>query len=159
MLNRIYAWLSAELSSKLLAKPPAPSYAEIANNVNEELKKAALPPALEEGVRIQLARALASIMEARIRKISAEIYQGREPRDLTAEEERLLGALKRILEMPTRTSGRYEIVVFLDRFPVISTSDFKQIGPFNKGDLAKIPAEDAKELEAKGVVRRFKLQP
>lgn len=157
MLNKIYAWLSAELSSKLLAKPPTTSYTKLAEELNEELKKAALPPALEEGLRIQLARALASIMEIRTRKIVAEVYQGREPRDLTAEEERLLGALRRVLEMPAKTSGRYEIVVFLERLPVISTSDFKQIGPFNKGDLAKIPVEDARELEAKGYVKRFKL--
>lgn len=155
-MSKIYAWLSAEMGSKLLAKPPATSYAEIASELSEELRRAALPPALEEGVRIQLARALASIIEIRTRKIVAEIYQGREPRDLTAEEERLLGALRRVLE-PTRTSGRYEIVVFLDWLPVISTSDFKQIGPFNKGDLAKIPVEDARELEARGKVRRFKL--
>ncbi|AEA11719.1 hypothetical protein TUZN_0220 [Thermoproteus uzoniensis 768-20] len=157
MLGEIYAWLEAEMNAKLLAKPPAPSYAELVNRLNEELRRTALPPALEEGIRIQLARALASIIELRVRKIAAELYQGREPRDLTAEEERLWGSLKRVLEMPAKASGRYEIVVFLDKFPIISTSDFKQIGPFNKGDLAKIPTEDARELEAKGVVRRFKL--
>jgi DNA replication factor GINS len=157
VLGEIYAWLEAEMNAKLLAKPPASSYAELVNKLNEELKRTALPPALEEGIRIQLARALASIIELRVRKIAMELYQGREPRDLTAEEERLWGSLKRVLEMPAKVSGRYEIVVFLDKFPMISTSDFKQIGPFNKGDLAKIPTEDARELEAKGVVRRFKL--
>jgi DNA replication factor GINS len=156
VLGEIYAWLEAEMNSKLLAKPPAPSYAELVNRVNEELKRTALPPALEEGLRTQMARALASIIEIRVRKIAMELYQGREPRDLTAEEERLWGSLKRTMEMPSRTSGRYEIVVFLDKFPMISTSDFKQIGPFNRGDLAKMPTEDARELEAKGVVRRFR---
>ncbi|MEL9991542.1 MAG: DNA replication initiation complex subunit [Thermoproteus sp.] len=157
MLNKIYAWLSAELSSKLLARPPASSYAELANEINEELKRSALPPALEEGVRIQLARALASVMEIRLKKIVADIYQGREPRDLVAEEERLLGPLRKILETPPKASGKYEIVLFLNSFQTISTSEFKQIGPFNRGDLAKIPAEDAKELEAKGLVKRFRL--
>ncbi|MEZ0249121.1 MAG: DNA replication initiation complex subunit [Thermoproteus sp.] len=157
MLNKIYAWLSAELSSKLLARPPASSYTEIANEINEELKESALPPALEEGVRIQLARALASIIEIRLKKIAADLYQGREPRDLVAEEERLISSLRKILEMPPKTSGRYEIVLFLNSFQTISTSEFKYIGPFNRGDLAKIPAEDAKELEAKGLVKRFRL--
>ncbi|CCC81242.1 hypothetical protein [Thermoproteus tenax] len=158
-MSRAYSWLSAELDTKLLTKPPVASYMELANEINEQLKGVALPPSMEETVRAHMAHVIASIMELRIRKILWEVQQGREPRDLTAEEERLLAPILKIREAPARDKRRrYEIVVFLDRFPAtMSTSDFKQIGPFNRGDLAKIPAEDARELEAKGIVKRLRL--
>ncbi|MBP1449183.1 MAG: DNA replication initiation complex subunit [Thermoproteus sp.] len=157
MLNEIQAWLAAETSSKLLAKPKYGSYAEIAYEVNEALRGAALPPAVEEAVRMQLMKAVASIIELRIKKILWEIYQGREPHGLLAEEERLVAPIKKIAQPPAKTARSYEIVVFLDKFPILSTSDFKRIGPFNKGDMAKIPTEDARNLEAEGVAKRFKL--
>jgi DNA replication factor GINS len=39
--------------------------------------------------------------------------------------------------------------------PAIVTEDFIQVGPFAKGDLAKLPLRDAKDLEERKIVRRF----
>lgn len=159
MLNKLQQWLTAEVNSKILAEAPYDSYAELVDELEAALRGSALPPAVEAAVRTEAAKIVAALINIRLKKILWEIQQGRSPQRLLAEEERLIAPIKRMVEAQAKPSARYVIVAFLDKFPAMSTSEFKQVGPFNKGDLAKLPAEDARDLELKGVVRRLSLIP
>ncbi|MFB6489802.1 MAG: DNA replication initiation complex subunit [Thermoproteus sp. AZ2] len=159
MLNKLQQWLTAEVNSKILAEAPYGSYAELIDELEAALKESALPPAVEAAVRAEAAKAVAALISIRLKKILWDVQQGRSPQRLLAEEERLIAPIRRMLEAQAKPSARYVVVVFLDKFPAMSTSEFKQIGPFNKGDLAKLPAEDARDLEVKGIVKRLSLMP
>jgi DNA replication factor GINS len=159
VLNKLQQWLTAEVNSKILAEAPYGSYAELIDELEAALKESALPPAVEAAVRAEAAKAVAALISIRLKKILWDVQQGRSPQRLLAEEERLIAPIRRMLEAQAKPSARYVVVVFLDKFPAMSTSEFKQIGPFNKGDLAKLPAEDARDLEVKGIVKRLSLMP
>ncbi|MFN3804612.1 MAG: DNA replication initiation complex subunit [Pyrobaculum sp.] len=157
MIDKLKLWLQAEISSKLLSTPPFESYAEIAEQFTKELHSTQLPHGLREEVKRQAVLTLLAIMEVRTRKILWELGQGRTLENVTAEEERLVRPLVKILQAQPqgRKAEDYVVVQFLMSHPAVLTEDFVQIGPFNRGDLAKLPSRDAKDLERQGVVRRF----
>lgn len=49
------------------------------------------------------------------------------------------------------------LLVFKDDVPEFIGSDMKNYGPFKKGDIAKLPEENAKVLIEKGLVENFKV--
>jgi len=157
MINRLQTWLNAEINSRILTEPPFKSYVELAEEISEELENISLPYAVQDDFKKYLINLLVSIMELRFKKIILELIQGNIPANLTAEESRLVSAIRRIAESGAgvRKTREYVVVRFLRKFPILVTSDFKQIGPFDKGDLAKLPVEDARELEAREIVEIF----
>ncbi|ACB40606.1 hypothetical protein [Pyrobaculum neutrophilum] len=157
MIEKLRLWLSAEVNSRFLTDPPYGSYAEAAEEFARELQRSPLPQALQDRVKEQAASMLLTIMEIRTRKILWELSQGRVPGRMTAEEERLVGPIAKIKQAgPQRRRAQdYVVVQFLVPHPAIVTEEFVQIGPFAKGDLAKLPARDARDLEERGVARRF----
>jgi DNA replication factor GINS len=50
-----------------------------------------------------------------------------------------------------------DLLVFKDSVPEFVGSDMKNYGPFKKGDIAKLPDENAKILIEKGLVEQFKV--
>ncbi|MEZ0319525.1 MAG: DNA replication initiation complex subunit [Pyrobaculum sp.] len=157
MIEKLRLWLQAEVNSRFLSDPPFTSYAEAAELFVKEAQNAPLPQSLFEKTKEHVAAVLLTILEIRTRKIFWELSQGRIPARLTAEEERLVRPLMKILKAhpQKKKEQEYVIVQFLTPYPVIATEDFIQLGPFNKGDLAKLPLRDAKDLEEQGFVRRL----
>ena len=157
MIEKLRLWLAAEINSRFLADPPFSSYAEAAEEFIRELEKNPLPQSLLDKVKEQTVSTLLTIIEIRTRKIIWELSQGRLPGRMTAEEDRLVRPLVKIQQAgPQRRRVQdYVVVQFLVPHPAIVTEDFVQIGPFAKGDLAKLPARDAKDLEERRIVRRF----
>ncbi|AET32904.1 hypothetical protein [Pyrobaculum ferrireducens] len=157
MIEKIRLWLSAELNSRILSDPPFSSYAEAAEQFLRELQNAPLPQGVLDQVKEQVSAALLTIMELRLRKIVWELGQARVPSRVTAEEDRLIRPLVKIRQAgPQRKRAQeYVVVQFLVDHPTIVTEDFVQVGPFTRGDLAKLPLRDAKDLEERGVARRF----
>lgn len=157
MIEKLAQWLKAEVESHILSPPPYTSYMEAAEIIARELKSYPLPHGVLEKVRGYAASLLVSIMEIRLRKIIDELSLGRLPDKLTAEEERLVAPIEKILRAaPQRKRAQdYVVVQFLTPHPAIVTEDFVQIGPFSKGDLAKLPLRDAKDLVEKGIAKWF----
>ncbi|ABL87614.1 conserved hypothetical protein [Pyrobaculum islandicum DSM 4184] len=157
MIEKLRLWLTAEVNSRLLTEPPYSSYAEVAERFIKELQNSPLPQSLQDKVKDHIISTLLAIVDLRIKKILWELSQGRTPSNMTAEEERLIGPLLKIRQAsPQRKkSQNYVVVQFLVSHPAIVTEEFIQIGPFAKGDLAKLPARDAKDLEERGVAKRF----
>jgi DNA replication factor GINS len=157
MIEKLRLWLAAEINSRLLADPPFSSYAEVAEEFIRELEKTPLPQTLLDKVKEQLVSTLLAIIEVRMRKIVWELGQGRVPGRMTAEEDRLVRPLLKIQQAgpQKRRAHDYVLVQFLMPHPAIVTEDFVQVGPFAKGDLAKLPLRDAKDLEERKIVRRF----
>jgi DNA replication factor GINS len=157
MIEKLRLWLAAEINSRLLADPPFSSYAEVAEEFIRELEKTPLPQTLLDKVKEQLVSTLLAIIEVRMRKIVWELGQGRVPGRMTAEEDRLVRPLLKIQQAgpQKRRAHDYVLVQFLMPHPAIVTEDFIQVGPFAKGDLAKLPLRDAKDLEERKIVRRF----
>jgi DNA replication factor GINS len=157
MIEKLRLWLVAEINSRLLADPPFSSYAEVAEEFIRELEKTPLPQTLLDKVKEQLVSTLLAIIEVRMRKIVWELGQGRVPGRMTAEEDRLVRPLLKIQQAgpQKRRAHDYVLVQFLMPHPAIVTEDFIQVGPFAKGDLAKLPLRDAKDLEERKIVRRF----
>jgi DNA replication factor GINS len=157
MIEKLRLWLAAEINSRLLADPPFSSYAEVAEEFIRELEKTPLPQTLLDKVKEQLVSTLLTIIEVRMRKIVWELGQGRVPGRMTAEEDRLVRPLLKIQQAgpQKRRAHDYVLVQFLMSHPAIVTEDFVQVGPFAKGDLAKLPLRDAKDLEERKIVRRF----
>jgi DNA replication factor GINS len=157
MIEKLRLWLAAEINSRLLADPPFSSYAEVAEEFIRELEKTPLPQTLLDKVKEQLVSTLLTIIEVRMRKIVWELGQGRVPGRMTAEEDRLVRPLLKIQQAgpQKRRAHDYVLVQFLMPHPAIVTEDFIQVGPFAKGDLAKLPLRDAKDLEERKIVRRF----
>ncbi len=157
MIEKLRLWLAAEINSRLLADPPFSSYAEVAEEFIRELEKTPLPQTLLDKVKEQLVSTLLTIIEVRMRKIVWELGQGRVPGRMTAEEDRLVRPLLKIQQAgpQKRRAHDYVLVQFLMPHPAIVTEDFVQVGPFAKGDLAKLPLRDAKDLEERKIVRRF----
>lgn len=50
-----------------------------------------------------------------------------------------------------------DLIVFKDSVPEFVGSDMKSYGPFKKGDIAKLPDENARLLLDKGVIEQFKV--
>jgi DNA replication factor GINS len=157
MIEKLRLWLAAEINSRLLADPPFSSYAEVAEEFIRELEKTPLPQTLLDKVKEQLVSTLLTIIEVRMRKIVWELGQGRVPGRMTAEEDRLVRPLLKIQQAgpQKRRAHDYVLVQFLMPHPAIVTEDFIQVGPFAKGDLAKLPLRDAQDLEERKIVRRF----
>lgn len=157
MIEKLRLWLAAEINSRLLADPPFSSYAEVAEEFIRELEKTSLPQTLLDKVKEQLVSTLLAIIEVRMRKIVWELGQGRVPGRMTAEEDRLVRPLLKIQQAgpQKRRAHDYVLVQFLMPHPAIVTEDFIQVGPFAKGDLAKLPLRDAKDLEERKIARRF----
>ncbi len=157
MIEKLRLWLEAEINSRLLADPPFSSYAEIAEEFMRKLEEAPLPQALLDKIKEQIVSILLAIIEIRISKIIWELSQGRVPSRMTAEEDRLVRPLVKIQQAgpQKRRAHDYVLVQFLMPHPAIVTEDFVQVGPFAKGDLAKLPLRDAKDLEERKIVRRF----
>jgi len=157
MIEKLRLWLVAEINSRLLADPPFSSYAEVAEEFIRELEKTPLPQTLLDKVKEQLVSILLTIIEIRMRKIVWELGQGRVPGRMTAEEDRLVRPLVKIQQAgpQKRRAHDYVLVQFLMPHPAIVTEDFIQVGPFAKGDLAKLPLRDAKDLEERKIVKRF----
>jgi len=160
MIEKLRLWLTAETNSRFLTEPPYGSYAEAAEQFVRDLQNSPLPQSIAEQVKAHVYSTLVTIVELRTRKILWELSQGREPKNTTAEEERLIRPLLKILRARPhrREAQEYVIVQFITPHPAIITEDFKQIGPFNKGDLAKLPPRDAKDLEERGVARLLRLE-
>ncbi|MEM1570523.1 DNA replication initiation complex subunit [Pyrobaculum sp.] len=157
MIEKLRLWLLAELNSRVLSDPPFSSYAEVAERFAKELQSVSLPQGLHEEVKSQVMSTVLTIMELRLRKIVWELSRGRVPTNVTAEEDRLIRPLAKIKQAgpQAKRAQDYVVVQFLTRHPAIVTEDFIQVGPFDKGDLAKLPLRDAKDLEERGVARRF----
>jgi DNA replication initiation complex subunit (GINS family) len=49
------------------------------------------------------------------------------------------------------------MVVFKEAVPEFLGADLKTYGPFEKGDIAKLPEENAKILIEKGLAEEFKV--
>ncbi|AAL64627.1 hypothetical protein [Pyrobaculum aerophilum] len=157
MIEKLRLWLLAEINSRVLSDPPFNSYAEIAEQYVKELQNSPLPQSLQDQIKEHISSTLLTIMELRLRKIIWELSQGREPSRVTAEEERLIRPIVKIRHagVQKKRAQHYVVVQFLTSHPAIVTEDFVQIGPFSRGDLAKLPLRDAKDLEERGVARRF----
>jgi DNA replication factor GINS len=156
VIEKLRLWLLAEVASRVLAEPPFSSYAEVAERLLRELQSQPIPQSVADGVREYVSSALLTLMELRLRKILWELGQGRVTERMTAEEERLVRPVLKIKQAGARKKSQdYVIVQFLMPHPAIITEDFLQVGPFARGDLAKLPTRDAKDLEERGVVRRF----
>jgi hypothetical protein len=157
MIEKLRLWLVAEINSRFLADPPFNSYAEVAEEFVKELENNPLPQSLLDKVKEQMVSMLLTLIEIRMRKILWELSQGRVPAKMTAEEDRLVRPLVKIQQAGSqrRRVQDYVFVQFLVSHPAIITEDFVQIGPFSKGDLAKLPVRDAKDLEERKIVRRF----
>ncbi|MEM1597498.1 MAG: DNA replication initiation complex subunit [Pyrobaculum sp.] len=157
MIEKLRLWLQAEVSSRFLSDPPFSSYAEVAELFIREIQNAPLPQSLHEKTKEHVASILLTILEVRTRKIFWELSQGRVPARLTAEEERLTRPIVKILRArpQKKKEQEYVTVQFLTPYPAIATEEFIQLGPFNKGDLARLPLRDAKDLEEQGVAKRL----
>ncbi|MEM0369136.1 MAG: DNA replication initiation complex subunit [Pyrobaculum sp.] len=155
MIEKLRLWLQAEIDSKILAPPHFNSYAEVAEEFIKIFKSQPMPHNLQESVKESVAQLLISIIEIRTRKILWELTQGKEPTNLTEEEERWIRPIVKIRKARPHKKkiDDYVVVQFLMPYTTIVTEDFTQMGPFGRGDLAKLPMSDAKDLERKGVVQ------
>ena len=158
MREKLDAWLRAELSTEALQDPPTRSYEELAEELAEELVKT-VPPQLLEKVREYVRAMLATVMIVRLSKLLSKPgnYQGRQ--NLTVEEERIIRSIIRVARVrPVTEPSEYSVVMFLERFPQMITSDGVVLGPFEEGDIAKLPNVDISELESSGTVTRIKIR-
>ncbi len=157
LIEKLRFWLSAEINSRVLSDPPWDSYLKITEQLAREFRTSPLPQKLQEVVKKEAASILLTLMKVRLGKILWELSRGHTPQNVTLEEERLISSLVKIykIEPYGAKTQDYVVVQFLVPHPAVVTEDFVQIGPFNRGDLAKLPQIDAKELEMRGVVRKF----
>jgi len=65
--------------------------------------------------------------------------------------------LKELLEKTESKEGLETLVVFKEAVPEFVGSDLKTYGPFQKGDIAKLPEENMKVLLERGLVEEFKV--
>jgi len=65
--------------------------------------------------------------------------------------------LKELLEKTESKEGLETLVVFKEAVPEFVGSDMKTYGPFQKGDIAKLPEENMKVLLERGLVEEFKV--
>lgn len=89
------------------------------------------------------------------------------PENLTEEEsvffEQIVSAVKNrreqmldplLMKEPVEQTG---LVIFKEEVPAFVGSDMRNYGPFNKGDIAKLPDENKKVLLKKGAAQEFKI--
>jgi len=65
--------------------------------------------------------------------------------------------LKDLLEKTEEKKEMVTLIVFKEAVPEFVGSDLKTYGPFEKGDIAKLPEENVKVLIERGLVEEFKV--
>jgi DNA replication initiation complex subunit (GINS family) len=65
--------------------------------------------------------------------------------------------LKEMLEKPEAKEEMATLVVFKEAVPQFIAADMKTYGPFEKGDIAKLPEENVRVLLERGLVEEFKI--
>ena len=89
------------------------------------------------------------------------------PENLTEEEREFFDQIvytvktrrEKILDpmLTKETTEKTDLVMFKDEVPAFVGADMKNYGPFNKGDIAKLPEENKKVLLKQGVAEEFKI--
>lgn len=116
-------------------------------------------------------RLIEDIFDRRERKIvTAAVNSARtniQPENMIEEEkdffDLVAASIRQRRELKLRTMFVVEkgekdgLLVFKDDVPEFVGSDMKNYGPFKKGDIAKLPEENAKILVERGVVEQFKV--
>ena len=65
--------------------------------------------------------------------------------------------LKELLEKAEEKKEMVTLVVFKEAVPEFVGADLKSYGPFEKGDIAKLPGENVKVLIERGIAEEFKV--
>jgi len=107
---------------------------------------------------------LLEIREGKLLSIALSyIRAGLEPGSLTREEKEffdsVVGEIKQFQEKRREIfegkKEKMQAVAFLEALPQFVGVDMKNYGPFERGDMATIPEENAKLLMEKGIVKQM----
>jgi len=163
--------LNEEKNSSNLTKIPENFYELVSEYIRTKMK--VVRDKKEEMEVRNMKRIVENIFNIRERKIlnAAAIYVriGVKPVNLTKEEEltffRICEVLKERREIIERINKIIEgerekekMIVFKQDFPSFVGSDGLIYGPFKKGDIAKLPEEDMKDLIEKNVAEEFEIE-
>jgi len=138
-----------------LVKLPFKSYRELAAAIGGSLRVGgALENALSGVYSSDAKSAIIALIRIRMEKILAAVRSGSTPKNLLAEEKRILNSLSYLEPLLPRSdyNGRVRIVSFGIQFLRIRTSNGNEMGPFRKGDVAVLPVEDAEDLMIRKIV-------
>ncbi|MEM5869958.1 MAG: hypothetical protein QXR09_02200 [Candidatus Aenigmatarchaeota archaeon] len=163
-----------EERSPKLSKLPENFYQNVKNYLQQ--KRKILEKMVDKKVSIELKnveRLVEDIFNRRERKIVTQAINsarvGLTIENLTDEEreffekikemikERREKVLKEVMEKEEEEKETVSMVVFKEAVPEFVGADLKTYGPFEKGDIAKIPEENARVLIEKGLAEEFKI--
>ncbi|MEM0333554.1 MAG: hypothetical protein QXX30_03810 [Candidatus Aenigmatarchaeota archaeon] len=163
--------LNEEKNSSNLTKIPDNFYELVREYIRAKIK--IIKDKKDEIEVRNMKRIVENIFNIRERKILnlAAIYVriGTKPINLTKEEEEVFQKICEILKkrrdfltsLSKLIEGEKEVekmIVFKQDFPSFIGSDGLTYGPFKKGDIAKLPDEDMKDLIERGVAEEFEIQ-
>ncbi len=167
-----------ERSSETLVKIPEELIREISAHTSlmrRQLKlseKGSISAALKNSELNMMQKMLESLFKIRLDKIMAASPEKGPPENMLYFEGRFYNTLQRALQihldsvrsiltnpllLQPRKEFKYEIVIFLKQSPKIVGEDLTSYGPFQEGDMASLPAENANLLARRNVVRRVQL--
>lgn len=157
-----------EKASTKLAEIPENFY-ELAKNYLQ--KKEEVKDVEKLGEIRNIKRILEDIFNRRERKILnfaiIAARTGMVPENLTKEEQKFFDQIvemlkkrrKEILEPLLKSKAKKErVLVFKQDVPAFVGSDGKEYGPFSKGDIAKIPEENAQLMVAQGIAEWVEIE-
>ncbi|MFH7880632.1 MAG: hypothetical protein QXI09_01345 [Candidatus Aenigmatarchaeota archaeon] len=163
--------LNEEKNSSNLAKIPDNFYELVRDYVKAKIKM--IKDKKDELEVRNMKRIVENIFNLRERKILnlavIHVRIGTKPINLTKEEEEIFYKICEILKkrrdvinsLSKIIEGEKEVekmIVFKQDFPSFIGSDGLTYGPFKKGDIAKLPDEDMKDLIERGVAEEFEVQ-
>ncbi|MGB9660065.1 MAG: hypothetical protein ACPLY9_06080 [Nitrososphaerales archaeon] len=172
ILNKIYELIELESRSDKLVKIPKNFYKEVVtymkkilNGIDQNEKSIVSNLALKE--REMIERLTNRLIELRIRKAS----RLEDTDNLTSEERYIIeplslfnkrwkkvglaikrGQSSKLDAISEELSSRFTAVRFLQPSPPFMGIDERKYGPFNKGDVAIIPSENAEPLTKQKIV-------
>jgi DNA replication factor GINS len=180
--NNIYERLlelwTRERSSETLTKIPEELIKELSTHVSlirRQLKlseRGSINAALRNSELHMIQRILESLFKVRLRKIMTSGASDGQLENLLSFERRFYNILQRALQshldsvksilsnpllLQPRKESKYEVVIFLKQSPRIVGEDLVSYGPFQEGDIASLPVENANLLARRNIVRRVQL--
>ena len=162
-----------EERSPKLSKLPENFYQNVKNYLQQ--KRKILEKMEDRKVSIEIKnieRLVEDIFNRRERKIVTQainsVRVNLTVENLTEEEKEFFDKVKKIIKerreeilkelMEKEEKEKISMVVFKEAVPEFLGADLKTYGPFEKGDIAKLPEENRKILVSRGIVEEFKVE-
>ncbi len=160
-----------EESSPKLTKLPENFYQNVKNYLEQKRKISEKMEDRKVSIELKnVERVVEDIFNKRERKIVMQAVNharvGLSVENLTEEEknffEKIVAIIKErrekiLSELFEKREEGVRLVVFKEAVPQFVGVDLKTYGPFEKGDIAKLPEENAKLLLEKGLVEEFSI--